>query len=62
MKTWVKDGRCKRECFANHEGSCRVLESVPTSGDCPFRRNDITIEKQYKDIERYNSLKSIHNG
>lgn len=59
MRKWVREGKCSRECFANHEGLCRALKEVPAYGECPFGRNDIDIRDQYADIEVYNSKKSL---
>lgn len=59
MREWVKNGRCNRECFANHEGMCRALAEVPKKGKCSFQRTDITMQGQYADITLYNSHKSL---
>ena len=55
---WVKNGKCDRECFANHEGMCRALSEVP-KGKCSFQRTDITMQDQYVDMALYNSQKSL---
>ena len=51
---------CDKECFANLDGECQCL-ATPFVGDCPFQRNDITMNDQMKDIDRYNSRKSTWN-
>jgi len=56
---WVKNGKCNRECFANHEGMCRALAETPIKGECPFRRTDITWEQQSAEIVLHNSRKSL---
>ena len=62
MKEWVRNGKCNRECFANHEGMCKSLTETPKTGECPFRRTDITMRKQNLDMQLYNSTKSLNNG
>ena len=58
MKKWVRSGKCNRECFANHNGECGALAETPKTGECPFRRTDISMKKQYADIALHNSRKS----
>ena len=62
MKVWVRNGKCNRECFANCEGMCRALAEIPKDGECPFRRTDISMKKQYEDITLYNSQKSLKDN
>ena len=62
MKMWVKNGKCNRECFANHNGECRALAETPRTGECPFRRTDINMQDQYADMALHNSMKSLNNG
>ncbi len=62
MTEWIRNGVCKRECFANYEGLCRALIEIPEKGECPFRRTDITMRKQNLDMQLYNSTKSLNNG
>lgn len=59
MTVWVRNGKCNRECFANHNGECRALTEIPETGECPFRRTDITLQKQYADMALHNSQKSL---
>ena len=59
MIVWVKKTKCDRECFANRDGVCWALSETPKTGECPFRRTDITMQKQYADIALHNSKKSL---
>jgi len=51
---------CNKECFANLDGKCQCLDT-PFVDNCPFQRADITMQDQIRDIERYNSRKSLWN-
>ena len=62
MIDWVKKTTCDRECFANRDGICWALSETPKTDECPFRRTDITLQKQYADIALYNSTRSLNNG
>ena len=62
MIDWVKNTKCNRECFANRDGICWALSETPKTDECPFRRTDITLQKQYADIALYNSTRSLNNG
>ena len=56
---WENDNKmdCGKECFANIYGKCQAL-TEPYRGECPFRRTDITMEQQCKDMEGYYSKNS----
>lgn len=55
----MKD-RCDKECFANKDGRCLALTEIPK--ECRFRRTDIKMERQEKDIREYNSRSSLGYG
>ena len=59
MIVWSKTKKCDRKCFANCDGVCWALSETPKTGECPFRRTDITMQGQYADITLYNSQKSL---
>lgn len=57
------DGRydrdyCDKECFANKDNHCLAL-SVSYRGECAFKRTDITMDKQEKDIDKYGGMTSL---
>lgn len=58
-KYWRYDRVCTKECFANENGQCKALTQAPR-GECSFQRSDITMQDQKRDMEYYDSRKSIY--